>query len=305
MDNPFASARSFIQHEARLLERRVFGSLFESQSPDGVLAALRGYQNADGGFGHALEPDTRCPQSLPIYVETALNTMVMAGARDAILVNSACDFLAKVAQDAGASGAVPLAFAVIESYPRAAHWTDWTYAPSLNPTAGLVGLLHQLDMTHPWIDQAAEYCWGQLDANNLPDDGHSLSEVLLFLESAPADRRTPILASAIGKKLTTASFFRANAADPGYGVTPLHIAPTPDSKWHSLFTDEQIEGHLDQLLMDQQDDGGWAISWEPPSAAALLEWRGVETLRALNTLHAYGRIKLETVADSAVCARPQ
>ena len=34
-----------------------------------------------------------------------------------------------------------LASPVIESYPRAAHWTDWTYVPGLNPTAGLAALV--------------------------------------------------------------------------------------------------------------------------------------------------------------------
>jgi len=39
-----------------------------------------------------------------------------------------------------------------------------------------------------------------------------------------------------------------------------------------------------------QPDGGWAITWEPPGTSATLEWRGIETLRALRTLRAYGRL---------------
>jgi hypothetical protein len=84
--------------------------------------------------------------------------------------------------------------------------------------------------------------------------------------------------------------YRADATDPSYGVTPLHLAPTPDAFWRRLFSDEVIEGHLDRLVRDQQDDGGWAITWEPPGASATLEYRGVETLRALRVLRAYGRI---------------
>jgi hypothetical protein len=44
------------------------------------------------------------------------------------------------------------------------------------------------------------------------------------------------------------------------------------------------------LRRDQQADGGWAITWEPPGAAAALEYRGVETIRALRVLAAYGRL---------------
>jgi hypothetical protein len=73
-------------------------------------------------------------------------------------------------------------------------------------------------------------------------------------------------------------------------VTPLHFAPTPDSFWRQLFDDRQLEGHLDRLLADQQSDGGWAITWEPPGAAATIEYRGMETLRALRVLKAYDRL---------------
>jgi hypothetical protein len=51
-----------------------------------------------------------------------------------------------------------------------------------------------------------------------------------------------------------------------------------------------IEGHLDRLVRDQQPDGGWAITWQPPGTASTLEWRGIETVRALRTLRAYGRL---------------
>jgi hypothetical protein len=50
------------------------------------------------------------------------------------------------------------------------------------------------------------------------------------------------------------------------------------------------EDALDRLERDQQDDGGWQITWEPPGVVATLEWRGIETLRALRVLRAYGRI---------------
>jgi hypothetical protein len=76
----------------------------------------------------------------------------------------------------------------------------------------------------------------------------------------------------------------------GYGLTPLAIAPRADSRWRALFTDAQIDGHLDRLIKAQQEDGGWPISWEPPSEGALWEWRGVVTLAALRTLTSYGRI---------------
>jgi len=158
MDNEFAAGRTFILRQGRLLERRLLAACFEGGPAAGVVDALRGYRNDDGGFGHGLEPDKRCPASLPIDVEVALRALATAGTVDLPLVLGACEYLAGVAASAKCKGAVPLAFPVIEAYPRAAHWTEWTYEPALNPTAGLVGLLHQLRVDHAWVAEATSWC---------------------------------------------------------------------------------------------------------------------------------------------------
>jgi hypothetical protein len=64
MDDAFEAADRFMLDQARLLDRRLFAACFLGAPPGGVVDALRGYQNEDGGFGQALEPDTRCPLSL-------------------------------------------------------------------------------------------------------------------------------------------------------------------------------------------------------------------------------------------------
>jgi hypothetical protein len=280
----FAAARDFILKEGRVLERRLFATLFEGAPADGVIAALLGYRNADGGFGHGLEPDKLCPESLPIDVEQALLAMDAAGRVDRELARGACAFLASMAVD----GAVPLATPAIEAYPRAEHWSDWTYKPSLNPTAGLAGLLYRLGIDHPWRNAAAAWCWTALEAG-LPDDAHALGEVLLFLAHVPDQARAAVMAARIEPHLERVAYLRLDPLDPSYGMTPLHYAPHPASRWRVLFADAMIEGHLDRLEADQQSDGGWALSWEPPSRAATLAYRAMETLRALRVLTAYGR----------------
>jgi hypothetical protein len=251
-----------------------------------VADALRGYQNADGGFGHGLEPDKRCPASLPIDVEIAFQTMAAAGAADADMLGRACAFLTEVTVD----GAVSLASPVIEGYPRADHWTDWTYQPGLNPTAGLAGLLHQMGFDHPWRETATQYCWRALTEQPFPDEVHALAEALTFLEFAPDRARADQVAPALIKHTTAQEMFHLDPDAEGYGLSPLYIAPLADSRWRPLFTAAQIDGHLDRLAADQQPDGGWPIPWTPPSEASLLEWRGIVTLKALRTLTSYGRL---------------
>ena len=47
----------FIWRNARALERSIFEYRFSDGSPERILSIVRSYQNEDGGFGHALEPD--------------------------------------------------------------------------------------------------------------------------------------------------------------------------------------------------------------------------------------------------------
>jgi hypothetical protein len=289
-DDPFLAADRFLQREGRLLERRLFATLFRGAPPDGVVNVLRGYQNDDGGFGHGLEPDKRCPASLPIDVEVAVQALATAGAADPDLLGPACDYLTRVAADAGAGGAVPMAFPVIEGFPRAAHWTDWTYAPGVNPTAGIAGHLHHLGFDHPWRTAASDWCWRQIEAGTLPDEVHGLSEVLVFLAHVPDRDRAARHAPDVLKQMTGGPMFQAMPAPGEYGLTPLHVAPTAGSPWRHLFEDAQIEAHLDQLAGAQLPDGGWPVTWEPPGQASLLDWRGVVTLQALRTLTSYGRL---------------
>jgi hypothetical protein len=286
--------RAFLDREGRLIERRLAAVLFDDAEPDGVVDAVRAYRNADGGFGHGLEPDKRCPASLPIDVECALEILSLGGAvpsdRPVVqeLVLRAVDWLGSVA---GPGGAVPLAFPVIEQYPRAEHWTDWTYAPGLNPTAGLAGRLHRMGVAHGWLDRATDWCWKQLETG-FEEDAHALAEVLLFLDSAPDRARADRVGENVTAWLARATWYRRDPTDPAYGLTPLHLAPCPSSRWRGLFDDQTIDGHLDRLSRDQQNDGGWPITWQPPGTASTQEWRGIETLRALRTLSAYGRLEL-------------
>jgi hypothetical protein len=286
-DDTFTRARDFLLREGRLLERRLFATLFEGAAPSGVVDVLRGYQNPDGGFGHGLEPDKRCPDSLPIDVEKAFQAMVAAGQSDETMVRRACDWLASVAVP---DGAVALSFPVMEGYPRAEHWSEWTYAPGFNPTAGLAGLLHRMGVDHPWLGRATDWCWAALDRavdDGFPEDVHAMSEAMVFLEHVPDRPRAEAFIPRVGEWLPKLNWYKADAADPGYGVTPLDLAPTPDSLWHRLFAPGVVEGHLERLREEQQPDGGWPITWEPPGMASTLEWRGIETLRALRILAAY------------------
>jgi len=59
----FDRARQFLKTQARPLDRAMFEYRFEGASAESVIAELARFQNDDGGFGRALEPDLRTPDS--------------------------------------------------------------------------------------------------------------------------------------------------------------------------------------------------------------------------------------------------
>ncbi len=71
----YIKARDFILTNARMIERRLFDFHFENDSPEGVFHAVYAYRNSDGGFGHAMEPDTASPESQPLFSVMALETL--------------------------------------------------------------------------------------------------------------------------------------------------------------------------------------------------------------------------------------
>jgi hypothetical protein len=288
----FSRASSFILSNARLLERRSYDVLFGGADPASVGRAVAAYRNSDGGMGHALEPDLRCAGSQPLFVEVALIALLDAGYQSTEPALSLCDYLERHADRRGLVS--PILRDALDA-PHAAHWGEHALAPDLNPTASLCGLMYFHGCEHPWLEKATATCL-ELIRDEPPAEAHTLLCVARLADHHPDARVRDELRAIVSKALPKASFFIPNAPVEEYGLTPLHFAPTPESPWRTIFTDEQVRGHLDDLLQAQQDDGGWPIRWSAPGDGAVAEWRGRWTLDALRTLTAYG--VLEAPADT-------
>lgn len=281
-------ARLFLWRNGRLLERLVFAHRFEGASPEHVVDALRAFQNDDGGFGHALEPDLRGPDSQPIFADFALRILDEIHVAPPEMIGRVCAYLQSVTE---ADGGLRAITEVVSSWPRAEHWQPSAWTSSLNPTATIAGLLHSLKVGHPFLDAADAYVWKHLDGVK-PEGGPTLAAIFCFLNHAPDRRRAVHFAEDVAGTIPDAPFFSLDPPEPGggYALTPLDLAPWPDALAGGLFAPELIEAHLDALEGQQRPDGGWPVTWEPPTPAALLEWRGRETVRALITLQSYGRL---------------
>src|SRR5262249_34353002 len=150
-------ATDFMWRAARLLERRRFAYLFLDGEQQAVVEALRPYQNPDGGFGNALEPDIRAPVSQPVPTWTALCILDEVKAFQDAMVTKACAYLQSIST---AEGGVPFVLPSVHDYPRAPWWEPEDQpSASLNPTASIAALLHKHHIEHPWLATATDYCW--------------------------------------------------------------------------------------------------------------------------------------------------
>jgi hypothetical protein len=270
-------AREFVYRSGRVLERRLFARLFENGEADGVVAAVLAYRNDDGGFGNGLEPDKLAPESQPLDVQFALRTLHDAGAREPEVARRACDFLATVADE---RGFVPIILPSVARYPRANHWENAEREPTPAPAVAIAGYLHELGVTHPWLDRVTPNLVVELESSPL-DDAHAIHDALVFVHYAPGG---DAIAERLREALPQAGWFRSDPGDESYGLPPTKFP----REW---FDASLYDAHLDRLESEQQDDGGWPITWEPPGPASVSAWRAIWTIEAVQTLQENGRLE--------------
>ncbi len=291
-------AEDFILRTARLVDRHRYAYLFKGASAEPVVAALAPYQNADGGFGNALEPDLRGSASQPVTVYSAFAALDDIGRLRGEMVTRAVDYLSSVTTPAGG---VPVALANVREAPRApfVNVRDKP-APGLLPTASLAGLLLKHHVEHPWHSTAMSFCWSTLEALK-ETHPYEVEHSLIFLEYAPDRTRAAKQAERLRRVVRDGRLVLLDPSDPtsarvakGYAPgelhTPLSYAPWPDSLARQWFSDQEIERALDALAGGQREDGGWMFNWRVWNEATTLESRGLVTIDALKTLRAYGRL---------------
>ncbi|MEF3305707.1 hypothetical protein [Paenibacillus sp. GYB003] len=288
MSDILVKARSFMLTHARLLERRLFEVRFEGQSPVVVGNVVRAYQNDDGGLGHALEPDIRCPESQPLLTSFGLGALEEAGYRDVGFAASICNYLKSVS---GENGLVSFFTESAYQSPVASHWINYTISPGLNPTADICGLLHYQGVEDEWLTLATGTC-SKILVEDPPFEAHALLCAARLAEYIPDKVMAENLLDAIATALPRARFFKIDVSSEAYGLTPLHFARKPDSICRPLFTQSQIDSHLEVLTKHQLPDGGWPINWKAPGPSSEMEWRGRLTLEAISRLSDYGVIKV-------------
>lgn len=282
-----AAARRFVYDDARLLERHRVAVLLDGAPPARVLDALRPYRNDDGGWGHALEPDLRGPDSQVSGALSALEVLAELGtAADpevASLARGTADWLAGVALP---DGRAPHVLPTAAGYPA---------APWMRPNDGgfltyaIAAYLWELGLDHPWLDAATAWCWKQLDGET-PADGYTVKFALDFLDAVPEPDRVAAAVERLRPALREDGTISVSGGEDDEELRPLLLSPKPGAPSRALFTEQQIADELDLVEREQLDDGGWDFDYLHWSPGQTVDARGLATLGALQTLRTHGRL---------------
>jgi hypothetical protein len=298
----FARAQRFLETRGRPVDRAMFAYAFGDGSMSDVVQTLADYQNADGGFGHALEPDVRTPGS------SALATSIGLGILRELRVPAESPQVANAVRYL-VSALDPLehVWRIISpdanDHPHAPWWHDEDGSVKanfggfeVNPRAELVGELWTYAQAVPsaWLDDLTDHTVAAIEGREL--DPHELicAVRLAETEALPErhkDRLRPRLTERAQQLVA-----RDPEAWKEYNPQPLWFASSPRSLLADALASE-IPVNLDFLIEQQTEAGSWEPnwSWGPfyPEAwpQAKLDASSMLTLKTLRQLQAFGRIE--------------
>ncbi|MDA1299804.1 MAG: hypothetical protein O2868_06980 [Proteobacteria bacterium] len=257
----FERAVEFILVNGTNLHRHRLDFHFGSGHLCGVTEALLACQNADGGFGHGIEPDLRTTNSSVVSTTVALRIALeigLPGRHPAIV--SAMDYL--LAQYRHENW--PLINADTNDAPHAP-W--WAYDPKwkcrshgflANPGAEITGYL----MTFPNTSTAAQR--GLLVKRALAhiETGRvDMHELLCYLRLY--DHLEPQHQADLLPHLLTAAFDIVKVTERDweeYCLTPSDVVQYPESPL-AMFFEDSLDADFAYRIAQQRADGGWAPTW--------------------------------------------
>lgn len=268
-----SAAQDFVYQNGVLWERALFGHLFEGRPVGQVHKALSAYKNPDGGFGHGMEHDIRCPDSHPLALEFLLTVLRRTQMDPGPLLEGAAAWVEAHQRPDGSLVNPPN----LLDYPHQPWWQGGgqTAPDSIvgNLTALGVATPKLLDATRAWVQAHLT-----LDAIRSQD--------WLFMNYHAYDyffgvQDFPHLATC--RQAVVENILRcATAAPPEQWTTFFQFAPSPDSSVAQAADPTFLARCLDGIAHGQEEDGGW---WDEHR---LPQWRAWTTICNLLTLRAYG-----------------
>lgn len=279
-------ARHYIHANGLLWERALWDYLFDGGSLARVHQTLLNYKNADGGFGHGLEHDIKCPQSNPLQLEFLLGIIHDTDLPVGRILSGTSDWVESIQKQ---DGSLTNPKEVL-SYPHASWWgTDSspTMAGGQSAPDSIVGKLighgqcslEMANRTKAWVEA------------NVSLDIIAKSEWLFmtyhYFDYFMNVRDFPNLDNY--QEATIAAIIRCaekNIADNEMvkAVAIFSFVNLPESFMMSEVPEPIISQCLDYLDTNQREDGSWLDEHN------LAYWQPYTSIKALLALRNFNRL---------------
>jgi len=287
---------------AREIDKTLFDYHFGEADSEDVVECLLKYQNRDGGFGKALEPDFRLPYSSAMATSIALRILYQINDRDVTesMILSSVDYLECTFEDelSGWYSVPP----EVNDFPHAPWWHyDSDEGITVidrywgNPNAEIFAYLYAYQDLLDTIDiglmveRAIDRFVGREEYGS-PHEIYCYQRLYEVLPKKLSKRMEDSLALAIGQNISIDT-----KEWGGYVPRPLDFVPSPKSN-HFGVSKEHIDLNLDYIIdiLNERSIIGphWGTDiYSEAMKTAEGEWKGNLTLRSLKLLDRFSRIE--------------
>ncbi len=290
-NNDFKSVRSWMHRNARPIDLARWAYHFEEGSKDRVIDALSFYQNEDGGFGHALEPDSWNPGSTPITTNTAAEILREVAHQDR--KHPMIKDMLRYLESGHGKNEDKWLFSIPENnhYPHAPWWSaeDAGTVTKFNPTASLLRFILDFGDYDSDLYMMALNEMEKMKTEFFETHEPSMHD-LICLEAI-----RPYLDEERLNELEDEEIEKNPENWKDYTCRPSAFIKDPD---HPLMKTQKklLEVELDLLEKTLHPSGYWEINWtwsdfEEEFHISRNWWRADLTLKNLLLLKAFGRLK--------------
>ncbi|MBX4262900.1 hypothetical protein KTC96_11350 [Clostridium estertheticum] len=297
----FEQLNSYMNTDARPLEKSIFNYYFNDSSDDDILDSLEAFQNTDGGFGKGIEPDFKLIKSSPMATAIGLRYLSKLDNSDRAqnMIAKAIEYL-ETTFDSNRNGwySVP---SIVNNYPHAPWWEfrndinmtviDYSWG---NPTAELIGYVFKYKkyLNNLDIYSLRNYAITNLNKRTEFNSEHEIISYIHMYNTLGEEFSSQIvdtLKLAVSKLVNIHQFEWIN-----YVPTPLKFINL-DSKNFFGIECKFIDQNLDYLIDRLEEDGKILPTWQWDKyleewEIAKIEWMGILTLEALLSLLKFNRI---------------
>lgn len=259
----------YILENARPLELAIYKQFFDNESNQAVVDELSKFQNTDGGFGNALEPDFFNPNSSPIATNDAIITLCHVNAldRDSDIVKGIVRYLASL--DSFDEDKKRWLFAIDSNkdYPHAIWWEKKGDGISkFNPSVSLAAFMVCYGKRAPLYEEITKDAVTYLE-NSEEISGDDVNCYLLAYELLTANSINDIVDLDAFKALLCKAIEDCICKDISkYGVEYVPMPSVIFAGRYSEFITPEIKpliaAEKDILGKLQMEDGGFDITWK-------------------------------------------